>query len=251
MSVTAPADSSPRPRSPWTGSRFETRHRWQLDHVPTLAEAARQLRQVAAELIAADAAGWWLVEPMTRGHLLAARASRRGRGRHAPAASPPPTSPPPRVHARRLRLVDERPDVDDEVFEAATAARTPLVRWAGGTLRQAGGPDIGEDLLAAAVRQLGPDDVAPRLWGVAAARVGPGFDLVADGSALRLHTVRNGVLLRTHEVLTFEHAADGATTLLHAAAAYERLAGAADAMAATGGRLVGSDAGLLEVRYSH
>jgi hypothetical protein len=85
----------------------------------------------------------------------------------------------------------------------------------------------------------------------AAARVGPGFDLVADGSALRLHTVRNGVLLRTHEVLTFEHAADGATTLLHAAAAYERLAGAADAMAATGGRLVGSDAGLLEVRYSH
>jgi hypothetical protein len=248
LSVTTPADSSPRPRSPWTGSRYETRHRWQLDQVTTLAEATEQLRQIVAELTAADAAGWWLVEPMASGHLLAARASRRERATSAPVASSPRTTLRPRVHGRRLRLVNERPVADDEVFDAATATRTPVVSWAG-SLRHVSGPEVAGDIVAEAARQLTPAELAPRLWGLATARVGPGFDLVADGSALRLHTVRNGVLLRTHEVLTFQHAADGAAILLQAAAAYERVAGAADAMAAEGGRLVSSDAGLLEVRY--
>jgi hypothetical protein len=61
--------------------------------------------------------------------------------------------------------------------------------------------------------------------------------------------VRGGALVRTCEVLTFPHTADGAGTLLEAAAAYERLARAADAMAAAGGRLVSADDGFLHVDY--
>ena len=75
------------------------------------------------------------------------------------------------------------------------------------------------------------------------------MDLVAEGSALRLHAVEDGALVRTQEALTFQHAADGAVTLLQAAAAYERLAAAADALSARGGRLLGADDGLLLVAY--
>ncbi len=46
-----------------------------------------------------------------------------------------------------------------------------------------------------------------------------------------------------------QHAADGARTLLEAAAAYERLAADAEARAAAGGRLVGVDDGFLHVAY--
>ncbi len=46
-----------RAPSPWPGSRYATRHRWELDGVRTLAEAAAALRAIAAELAAAHAAG--------------------------------------------------------------------------------------------------------------------------------------------------------------------------------------------------
>lgn len=87
------------------------------------------------------------------------------------------------------------------------------------------------------------------MWGVAAARVGPAHDLLAEGSALRLHAVDSGRLVRTAEALSFMHAADGASTLLSDAAAYRRLADAVDLMTARGGRLTAVDDGLLQVAY--
>ncbi len=249
LSVTTEHDLLPRPRSPWTGSQHQTRHRWQLDLVGSLAEAAKDLRQLAAELTAAHAAGWWLVEPLRSGHLLAARASRRQRAREAPGSSPRIGSAFPPVHRWRLRVVDEPPVPGQEVFDAAAAARTPVLACTGRSLAHFSGPGIPAEVLAELVRQVPRTDLAPRLWGLAAARVGPNFDLVADGSALRLHALQDGALVRTQEALTFQHAADGAVTLLQAAAAYERLACAADAMAAAGGLLVGADDGLLHIAY--
>jgi hypothetical protein len=249
VSVLTDDDSRPRPRSPWPGSQYEIRHRWQLDLVRDLADAARDLRELAAELTAAHNAGWWLVEPMRSGHVLAARASRRRRAQH-------PTGPLPDDDREslpdrrwRLRVVDEAPVAGQEVFDSATAHRTPVLAWTDRSLAQVSGPAIDADVLADTVRQVIPTGLRQRLWGLAAARVGPNFDLVADGSALRLHTVDDGALVRTHETLTFQHAADGAGTLLQSAAAYERLARAADAMATAGGRLIGADDGLLHVAY--
>lgn len=249
LSVTTEHDLLPRPRSPWTGSQHQTRHRWQLDPVGSLAEAAKDLRELAAELTAAHAAGWWLVEPLRSGYLLAARASRRQRAREAPGSSPRIGSAFPPVHRWRLRVVDEPPLRGQEVLDTATADRTPVLFWTGRSLDRVSGPGVPADVVAEVVRQLTPTVLAHRLWGLAAARVGPNFDLVAHGSALRLHAVQGGALVRTQEALTFQHAADGAVTLLQAAAAYEQLACAADAMAAAGGLLVGADDGLLHIAY--
>jgi hypothetical protein len=94
-----------------------------------------------------------------------------------------------------------------------------------------------------------PTGLGHRLWGLAPARVGPSVDLVADGSALRVHALHDGALVRTQEALAFQHAADGAATLLAAAAAYERLARAADAMVTAGGRLLSVDDGRLFISY--
>lgn len=215
----------------------------------SLADAAQDLRELAAELTAAHAAGWWLVEPMRSGHLLAARASRRQRARHAPVSSLPSGGPPPPAYRWRLRVVDEPPARGHEVFVAALATRTPVLAWTGRSLDQVSGPDVPPDVLAEVARQVTPTGLAPRRWGLAAARVGRNYDLVADGSALRLHAVQDGALVRTHETLMFQHAADGATSLLQAAVAYERLARAADAMAAAGGWLVSADDGLLHIDY--
>jgi len=248
MSVMIDDDSLPRPRSPWTGSQYEIRHRWQLDLVTDLADVVRNLHQLTAELTAAHAAGWWLVEPMRSGNVLAARASRRQRAQQT-------TPPPPNASDSlptipwRLRVVDEAPVPGQEVLDTATAHRTPVLAWTGRSLEQVNGPDVAADALADTTRQVRSTGLAQRLWGLAAARVAPNFDLVAHGSALRLHTVHDGALVRTHETLTFQHAADGAGNLLQAAAAYERLARAADAMAAAGGRLIGADDGLLHVAY--
>lgn len=120
-------------------------------------------------------------------------------------------------------MVDEPPVPGQEVLDIATADRTPVLAWTGRSLHQVSGPGVPAGVLADAVRQVTPTGLAQRLWGLAAARVGPNFDLVAHGSALRLHTVHDRALVRTHETLTFQHAADGAGTLLQAAAAYERL----------------------------
>lgn len=149
----------------------------------------------------------------------------------------------------RLRVVDEPPVPGLGVFDSATATRTPVLAWTGRSLDQIGGPDLPADVLAGVVRQVTPTGLPHRLWGVAAARVGPNVDVVAHRSALRLHAVQDGVLVRTCEALTFQHAADGAQTLLQAAAAYERLARTAEEMAAVGGRLVSADDGLLQVSY--
>lgn len=251
LTLSVPTDHGParRPASPWPGSQHQTRHRWQLDGARTLADAARDLRELAAELTAAHAAGWWLAEPMRSGHLLAARASRRQRGQRVPEPSAPAGGTPPPRHRWRLRLVDEPSVPGEEVFDAATADRTPVLEWTDRSLHQVSGPAVAADLLAETTRQVTSTVLASGRWGVAPARVGPSVDLVAHGSALRLHAVRAGALVRTHEALTFQHAADGAATLLEAAAAYERIARAADAMAAAGGRLVAADDGLLHIGY--
>lgn len=50
----------PRPASPWPDSTYAVRHRWQLDGVMPLAQAAACLRDIATELAEVHAAGWWL-----------------------------------------------------------------------------------------------------------------------------------------------------------------------------------------------
>lgn len=135
------------------------------------------------------------------------------------------------------------------MFDARTAARTPVLTWNGDRLEQVSGPETAPDVLAEVLRQVAPTGLPSRLWGIAPARVGVALDLVAHGSALRLHAVRDGALVRTFESLPFEHGADGASTLLQAAAAYERLAWAADAMTAAGGHLVDADDGFLHISY--
>ena len=250
MSVTTQYDPAPGPPSPWTGSQYRIQHRWQLELVGSLHAAAADLRALGAELTAAHRAGWQLVEPMRGGHLLAIRPSRRERARRAPGASLPVGEVSAPTRRWRLRVVDDQTGLrGEEAFDARAAVRTPVLAWTGGRLEQASGPGLAADALAELLRQVAPTGLPSRLWGVAPARVGPSLDLVADGSGLRLHAVQNGALIRTHEILTFQHATDGAVTLLHAAAAYERLARAADAMAAVGGRLVGADDGFLHIGY--
>ncbi len=242
---------APRPPSPWPGSQYETRHRWQLDGVRSLTDAAEDLRGLAAELTAAHAPGWWLLEPMRSGHLLASRASRRKRAQTTPEPLPATATAP--AIWWRLRVIDEPPLPGDEVLDVDSAAadRTPVLASIDHSLRQVGGPPISSSLLTEVTRQLSPDGPGSRRWAVAPARVGPSVDLVANGSALRVHALHDGALVRTVEALTFQHAADGAATLLEATAAYLRLARAADAMAAAGGRLVHVDDGRLHISYAH
>jgi hypothetical protein len=220
-----------------------------LDRVNSLTDAARELQALAAELTAAHAAGWWLAEPMSSGHLMAARASRRQRARQVPGVSPPPASARPSAPPWRLRIVDEPPVAGQEVFDAATAAGTPILACSGRRLEQRSGPDLPAPVLAEVGQRVRSVDLAQRRWGLAPARVGRCFDLVAHGSGLRLHTVKEGVLVRTQDALAFHHTADGVGTLLHAAAAYGALAQTVLAMAAEGGWLAGTDDGFLHVSY--
>jgi hypothetical protein len=242
-----------RPPSPWTGSRYETRHRWQLDGVRSLDEAITLLLGLADELEAAHAAGWWLTEPVRGGHLLAERASRRRRN------GPPTTGVPrggssgalsaaPPLPPWRARVVEEHPQPGDPVLHLDRAPSTPVAAVVAGVLRHVAGPP----LTAQTHEDLARQDVtglAGRRWGVALARVGPTADLVADGSALRVHAVEDGLLVRTLESLTFQHGADRAATLPSAAAAYRRLTCVAEAMRSAGGRLSSADDGLLHVTY--
>jgi hypothetical protein len=247
MSTTQPV----RPPSPWSGSRHEAEHRWQLDGIGGLPDAVEELLSLAGELRAADAAGWSLTEPMRNGHLLATRPSRRQRGR-TPGGSAEAAKtghvPPMRW---RVRLVDEPPVSGEEVLTLDRAARTVVLRMVHGAMRQESGPAMPPSLLAELTVRVSAAEAGHRLWGVAPARVGPNLDLVAVGSALRVHAIQDGALVRTAEVLTFQHAADGAATLVDAAAAYERLAREAEAMTTAGGRLAGVDNGMVEVRYAH
>ncbi|NAZ74288.1 hypothetical protein GTQ99_02450 [Kineococcus sp. T13] len=242
-------DLSPRPPSPWTGSAYQTRHRWQLDSAIGLTQAVTLLRELAAKLTAAHTAGWWLVEPMRSGHLVAARASRRQRARQAPEDLSTPAAASPPTPARRLRLIHDPPLVDEAVFDIAAAPGTAVLLCTARSLEQVSGPAVPADVLAEIAPQVRPADVAAARWGVSTARVGIGLDLVAEGSALRLHAVVHGALVRTREVLPFQHAADGAASLLQAAAAYQELADEAEAMAIAGGRLSSCDDGFLHVDY--
>jgi hypothetical protein len=246
-SSTSTSTSLPaRPPSPWTGSRYAARYQWHLDGVRSLDEVVRVLRDIAEELDAAHLAGWWLTEPVRNGHLLAERASRRRRTRQPPpvtAGTAPPVLPP-----WRARVVEEAPQPCDAVLRLDGAASTPVVVVVDGALQQLTGPALPDR----ARRDLARQDVTGldgRRWGVAPARVGPAADLVADGSALRVHAVEDGALVRTLEPLTFLHAADRAETLPSAAAAYRRVACAAQAMKAAGGWLSCVDDGFVQVRY--
>ena len=128
------------------------------------------------------------------------------------------------------------------------APATPVLAVVRGTLTQVAGPPLPEPTGEALARQ-DVTGLADRRWGVAPARVGRTADLVADGSALRVHAMEDGAVVRTLEVLTFQHGADRAVTLPSAAAAYRRLAAAAEAMVAAGGRLSCVDDGFLHVTY--
>jgi hypothetical protein len=254
MTIT-PTTRPDRPASPWTGSRHETRHRWQLDGVRTLDEAIELLRALADELEAAHAAGWWLTEPVRNGHLLAQRASRRRRAAGPAPGSPGPAAPTdsdrsaaPVLPPWRARVVDEPPQPGDAVLDLSHAGATPVVAVVQGGFEQQAGPALpGPTLDGLALQEV--TGLGGRRWGVALARVGPTADLVADGSALRVHAVEDGVLVRTVESLTFLHGADRAATLPSAAAAYRRLASAAEAMLGVGGRLADVDDGFLHVAY--
>lgn len=250
MSFTTKHDVPSRPSSPWPGSDHQTRHRWQLDRSRSLSQAADHTRVIAAELAAAHAAGWWLVEPMRSGHLVAARASRRRRVRLTSASSAAVAAATSGSPGWRLRVVEEPPQVGEETLDTAMADRTPVLGFGHGVLAQISGPLVPDAVLTEVSRQVNLIRVVPERWGLAWARVGPNLDLVADGSAMRAHQVCDGVLVRTVEALTFQHAADGAGTLLQASEAYERLARAADAMTAAGGRLIGVDDGIVQVGYS-
>jgi hypothetical protein len=221
------------------------RHRWQLDGVVTLAEATDALRAVADELEAAHGAGWWL-------------SSRSATATCWPSARPDDDArrnrSPHRLPSRRRACPAGACGWSTSRPAPATRCSTPLQRraprscapTARGCGRSAGrrwptrcSPSCSDST---------PHQDA-RGWAVAPARVGPAHDLVADGSALRVHAVEEGRLVRTLEAVSFVHAADRATTLLAAAAAYRRLADATDRMAAVGGRLDGVDDGLLHVAY--
>ena len=130
----------------------------------------------------------------------------------------------------------------------AAAERTPVLAPTGRSLSQVSGPPVFPSLLDKVTRQLLPTGLGRRLGGLAPARVGPGVDLVADGSALRVHALHDGALVRTQETLAFQHAAEGAA-LPAAAAAYQRLARAADAMVTAGGHLLSVDDGRLFISY--
>jgi len=248
MTVPSPHIRPSAPGSPWPGSRYEARHRWQLDPVTSLVEAAITLVALAAELAAADRAGWRLLEPVTDGHLLAARPSRRQRGR---GVGPLPSKPGSdrRVRAWRLRIVDEPPVAGSVVFSTNHAPRSPVLTWTGQRLEQTGGPQLPAETLLTVARQAALMGSPRRPFGIAWDRLGPNLDLIADGSSLRLHAVRDGVLFRTGDTLVFHHAADGATNLLSAAAAYNLLAQEIDELRAAGARLVGTDDGFLDLAY--
>lgn len=248
-------DPLPPPRSPWTGSQHRTRHRWQLDGATSLAEAARTLEDLAAELKAAHHAGWWLIEPMRSGHLVAARASRRQRA-HRALAHPAPARPErivdraPAVADWRVRVIDEPGVPGLPVFDRSAAPLTAVLTWSGICFDQVTGPQLTPEVLAGLARQVRGSGL-PELksWGVALARVGSNVDLVAHGTGLRIHAVHDSVLVRTEEALTFQHAADGTENLLQTAAAYERLGRTANAMATVGGRLTSADDGFLHISY--
>lgn len=227
-------------------------HGWELDGVSSLAEAATKINALAGELDAAHASGWWLESPMLDGRLHARRASRRQRA-STQAVTQGASAGTARQLQVRLRIVDESSTEDSAdaalAFDSATA--TPWLAARKGAVEQIAGPPLDADRLQIITAQVNAQELGDRRWAAVAARVGPGVDLVAEGNALHAHSVIDGVVVRTIEVLGFKHAADRAATLLDGAAAYRRLADAAIAMDRAGGRLSVVDDGFLFVEYAH
>ena len=223
MTSTRTPEPAPRPRSPWSGSRHETWHRWQLDRVTSLAEVSQVLAMLAEELTAAHHAGWSLAEPMRSGRLVATRPSRRQRAGAAPRAAST-TPPPPPAPPWRLRIVDEPAAPGCEVFDPLSAPTTALLSWDGHPSTGSVAPTSRRGCARRWSPSSGRAGLRQGRWGVAHAQVGPNLDLVAVGGALRVHAVRDGALVRTCETLLLSHAADRAEHLLQAAAAYEALA---------------------------
>lgn len=149
----APTPAPSRPPSPWPGSSRADRYRWQLDGARTLPEAAAALRALADVLRAAHEAGWSLGEPVGRGHLFAARPSRRTRTLTGPVPLPPDAGPP--VLRVRLRLVDEPAAAGEERLDVRRVPRSPVLD-AG--LRVVDGPPVPDALLAEIARQVRPAD---------------------------------------------------------------------------------------------
>jgi hypothetical protein len=130
-----------------------------------------------------------MVQSVHNGRLLATRASRRQRAQVALEPRPAGVTVAP-AFRWRLRVVDEPPLPGDEVLHlrgTAAAERTSVLASIGRSLGQVSGPPISSSLLDVVTRQLLPTGLGRRLWGLAPARVGPSVDLVADGSALRVH----------------------------------------------------------------
>ena len=240
-----------RPPSPWSGSHHEELLRWQLEQVRSLDEAARTLRAVAAVLADAHRAGWWLEEPVARGRLVAARASRRTR-----AAAPPrarrdrPTAPSapalaaaggrraparrrrgPAPRSRRARADPGRGPRRGDWAQVGGPALAPGEREA--LRRPARGPGRRR---AHAGRSPAPGSARCSTWSRTGRRCGC-TPCGTAGSCARSRRCRSSTP-RT-----------AAATLADAAAAFLRLAGAVEASARAGGRLDGTDDGLLHVVY--
>ncbi|WP_180935796.1 hypothetical protein [Nocardioides ungokensis] len=156
MTSTTHPGSHPRPPSPWTGSHHIAQHRWQLDHVVSLPEVVDVLTDLAAELTDAHHAGWWLAEPLRGGQLVAARASRRERGRGTVGLAATAPERFVRPGPWRLRAVDEVPVPGLAVFDSGSAPLTPVLAWTGRSLEQVSGPAVPATDVAEAVRQVTP-----------------------------------------------------------------------------------------------
>lgn len=235
--------------SPWRGSEHVASHDWDFDGVETLLDAVSAMTAIADELMRAHDAGWWLDSPMRDGLLRARRPSRRQRARAAEPAADRPAGTAPTLRWR-ARVVTESatPNRPRLAFDSASA--TPWLAVDDGALRHIAGPGIDPTVLSELNKQVGAAEVVGRRWAVAAARVGPAVDLVAEDSALRIHALANGALVRTVETLGYRHTADRATSLPDAAAAYRRMAAAATAMHHAGGVLTAVDDGFLVVEYA-
>lgn len=236
------------PPSPWRGSEHLQLLGWELDDVNSLPEAAFRIREISAELRAAHTAGWYLVSTMLDGRLHARRSSRRQRARTQPDADVVRTAPNPvRV---RIRIVNETASPIWPSLTVDAAIATPWLAFRDGGLQHVAGPEPDDADLRIVTEQVDSGALGSRRWAVVSARVGPGLDLVAEGSGLRAHAIVDGVVVRTQETLSLKHAADNATTLPDAAAAYSRSADTAVAMSHAGGTFSSIDDGFLVVEYS-
>lgn len=235
----------------WPGSTYVASYAWILDQATSLGQVADAVRGVSDELSCAHAAGWYLDGSIHGGLLRAQRASRRQR---ALLPAKPQIDERAQVPASplsvRLRVINDPPAQGSDVLSRVDAPSATWIRFVEGQLVAADGKIVDNSTRAIIEKQLGPAEAGEKWWAIAPARTGPGFDLVAEGSELRSHRVKDGHLQRTVETLGFVHLADQARSLAQASAIYGRLADAAENMMAAGGRLAWIDGGFVVVEYT-